>query len=168
MLARLEAEPSVDVAEVDRRGELLHLRVGSASAVSHVIDLLQELGFAGELVPGVEIAAEDWYGPDRVGELSREEARVIAGRVIPRLAEDGHIEAGEVEALSQVVASALHAWFLTGDPAARGSAELFRSAACRAVETAARAQIGTERARILGKAIEIDLGSRSAFKGPGP
>jgi hypothetical protein len=165
VLARLEAEPGVESAEVDRRGELLHVRIGSASDVSRVIDLLQELGFAAEVMPDAEIGAEDWYGPDRVGELSEEEAHVIATRVVPRLAEEGHIGAAEVEDLSQTVATALHAWFLSRDPAASGSAEASRSACGRVVEEAARARLGKERAAVLGRAVEADLASRSAFKG---
>ncbi len=149
---------------MDRRGELMHVRVGSAGDVSRIIDRLHEMGFAAEPIPDAEIAAQDWYGPDRVGELSREEAHAIAKRVVPRLAEEGHIEAGEVEGLSRTVAAALHAWFLTRDPATSGSAEVSRSACRRAVEDAARARIGNERAAVLGKAIEADLASRSAFK----
>lgn len=164
MLARLEAEPGVDVAEVDRRGELLHLRVGSLNDVGHAIELLQELGFAADLMPDAEIPAHEWYGPDRVGELSREEASVIARRVVPRLARAGHVGAVEVEDLSETVATALHAWFLTRETDVKGSAEASASAAGRAVEEAARAPLGAERAAILGRAIEADLASRSAFK----
>lgn len=165
MLARLEAEPGVDTAEVDRRGELLHVRVGSAADVTHVVDLLQELGFAAELMPDAEIVAQDWYGRDRVGELSQEEAHVIARRVVPPLADQWRLAAHDVEDLSVIVATALHAWFLSRDPATSGSAEASRRACGRAVEDAARGRIGNERAALLGSAIEADLASRSAFKG---
>jgi len=73
VLARLNQEPEVEAAQVDRRGEVLRVRLRSPGALPRVTDLLVELGFAGEVVAG---AAGDlrWYGAPDVGELSREEA----------------------------------------------------------------------------------------------
>jgi hypothetical protein len=164
VLARLETEPGVESAEVDRRGELLHVRVGSATDVGRVIDRLHEMGFAGEVITDTEVHGQRWYGPQDVGELSREEAHVIARRVVPLFAEKAHIDAAEVGVLSDLAAAALHDCITARDPAARGPDSTLNSVCGRAVEEATRARIGPDRAAALGNAIEADLASRSAFK----
>jgi hypothetical protein len=85
VLARLEEERGVQAAEVDRRGELLRVRLLAGSQVSEVVKALQRLGFAGEVLAN-EPPEVAWYGRDSVGELSREEGHVIARRVVPSFA----------------------------------------------------------------------------------
>jgi hypothetical protein len=55
VLARLQEESGVELAEVDRRGELLRLRVAAPTDVRRVIDRLQELGFLGEVLPEASV-----------------------------------------------------------------------------------------------------------------
>jgi hypothetical protein len=166
VLARLQEESAVEAAEVDRRGELLRLRLESSSDIGGVVALLLDLGFAGEVVSDAQVSdAPLWYGLESVGELSREEGKVIAERVVPAFARLNGIESGNVEALKNSVATALHACFVrhTLGPAAPHGA--LNDACDRAVEKATTARLGPDRAAALGRAIESDLASRSAFKG---
>ena len=163
MLARLQDEDGIETAEVDRRGELLRLRL-SSSDVTHVIELLQQLGFLAELVPHAGVSAMRWYGLGNVGELSREEAEVIARRVVPVFAEVEGIGLGETETIKDVVVTALHACFVAHTLDATAPHGVLNAACGRAVEQAALVLVGRERAAALGRAIEGDLASRSAFK----
>jgi hypothetical protein len=155
VLARLQEENDIQSAKVDRRGELLRLRLTS-SDVTGLVRRLAELGFSGEEVPGTDVPAVRWYGLEDVGELSREEAAVIAERVVPSFATAHGITAAETSPLREIVASALHACFVTHpEPAAL-------DVACgHAVEQATRNRLGPDRAAALGRAIHGDLASRS-------
>jgi hypothetical protein len=164
VLARLQEQSGVETAEVDRRGELLRLRLTSPD-VTHVIDRLQELGFLGEVVRGTEsVAALRWYGLGSVSELSREEADVIAQRVVPVFAEQNGIGVGETEAVKEIVATALHTCFTTQTLDATAPHGALNDACGRAVAEATLVRLGPDRATALGRAIEGDLASRSAFK----
>jgi hypothetical protein len=164
VLARLQEEEAVESAEVDRRGELLRLRLRSSSNVSGVVDLLSNLGFAGEVVVDADVGAATWYGLGSVGELSREEAKVIAQRVVPLFAQQAGLGVGEVEALKDLVATALHACFIAHTLEAGAPHGALNSACGRAVQDAALQQLGPERAVALGNAIQADLAKRAAFK----
>ena len=78
MLARLEEQEYVKHVEVDRRGEFLRVDLQAAETVAAVVALLQELGFAAEPIAEAPDDARHWYRRASVGELSREEAGVIA------------------------------------------------------------------------------------------
>ena len=164
MLARLEEEQAVENAEVDRRGELLRVRLRSSFNVSGVVDLLMNLGFAAEVVQHADVGSAHWYGLGTVGELSREEAEVIARRVVPLFARRNGVAVGEVEALVDLVASALHTCIASNSLDAAAPHGVLNSACGRAVEDAALPRLGRERAAALGNAIAADLATRSAFK----
>ena len=164
MLARLEQESGVELAEVDRRGEVLRVRVSEPDEMTRVIDLLQELGFLGELVPASSINIPRWYGATRVSELSREEADVIAERVVPAFARENGIDASEVDALRALAANAMHECFIQNALDASGSVGVLHGSCGRAVESASRPRLGPDRAASLGRAIEADLAARSAFR----
>jgi hypothetical protein len=163
VLARLEEEQAVESAEVDRRGELLRVCLRSSFNVSGVVDLLMNLGFAAEVVEHADVGSAHWYGLGTVGELSREEAEVIARRVVPLFARRNGVVVGEVEALVDLVASALHTWIISNtlDAAPHG---VLNSGCGRAVEDATLPRLGPDRAAALGSAIAADLARRSAFK----
>jgi hypothetical protein len=164
VLARLEAEPSVDAAEVDRRGELLRIRVRSNADVRGVIDRLLELGFASEPATDADAIAGRWYGVEDVRELSREEAYVIAGRVVPIFAQQASVDAHDVDGLTDVVATALYGCFIARTLDAEEPQGTLNAACGRAVEDAARSRLGQDRASALGMTVEADLATRSAFK----
>jgi hypothetical protein len=160
VLARLQSETGIASVEVDRRGELLRIHAGSAEDVRAVVDLLFEMGFAGEALAEGAAVADQWFGLDQVGELSREEAHVIARRVVPPFA----VHTGDdVDALITVVATALHECFVTNILDGQQTHGALNSACGRAVEAATRPHLG-DRATALRGAVETDLATRSAFK----
>ena len=163
MLARLQDESTVESAEVDRRGELLRLRLTS-SDVTQVTDLLQQLGFLAEVVPDGAVSVVRWYGLGTVSELSREESEVIAQRVVPVFAQQSGIGVDEIAAVKELVSAALHACFVSHTLEAIAPPGTLKDACGRAVEEATSVRLGPNRAAALGRAIEDDLASRSAFK----
>jgi hypothetical protein len=164
VLARLQEEEAVETAEVDRRGELLRLRLRPSFDDTGVVDLLLNLGFAAEVVDHDVVGTRHWYGLASVGELSREEGKVIAGRVVPPFAEQTGLAVGEVAALKDLVATALHACFIATTLDAAAPHGALNSVCGHAVETAALERLGPHRAAALGKAIQADLAERAAFK----
>ena len=66
----------MEAAGVDRRGELIRLRLRPGGSIDAVRSALEELGFASETV--ALAAAQRWYGPSDVRELSRDEAESCA------------------------------------------------------------------------------------------
>jgi hypothetical protein len=159
VLARLEDEPGVTKAEVDRHGKLLRIALAPAAEIDPVIARLQELGFIGEIV-SEETTPRRWYGRSAVGELSAEEARVIARRVIPKFARE-HGLAGTVEVeLISIVTAALHHCFVTSALDVDAPAHSLNDSCGRAAQAATRSHLGEARAAALGRAIEADLASR--------
>jgi hypothetical protein len=163
VLARLREESGVETADVDRRGELLRVRLSSTD-VSRLTDLLGELGFLSEAVVDADVAAVRWYGLETISELSHEEAEVIAQRVVRSFAPQDGTGIGEIEGLSETVAGALHACFLADTVDASTPHGALSEACGRAVEQATAARLGGDRAAALGRAITGDLASRSALK----
>jgi hypothetical protein len=149
-------------AEVDRHGTLLRLHLLDASAMDPLIARLHELGFIGEVVPN-ETSARRWYGRNAVGELSAEEAGVIAGRVVPKFARE-HGLTGDVEvALIGVATTALHQCFITNVLGVGTPTHALDDSCGRAVYAATQARLGDELATLLGSDIEADLaGHRSS------
>ena len=153
MLAQLEKRADVETAEVDRRGELL--RVRATAAVSVIREELERMGFSAEPVDETA-AGTRWYGASDVMELSREEARVIAVRVVPPFAATDASTAAEVTELLERVAAALYGCFVEHRDAALRPGGL--SVPCgRAILIAASPLVGAERAAALATAIEADL-----------
>ncbi len=158
MLARLAAIADVERAEIDHRGELLRLRA-SAAALADARRVLAELGYEASDADAPE-ADVRWYGSRTVAELSREEATIITGRVVPGFAASHRLTPEEAERLSAVVAEALYDCFRAhtlGPSAPKGAL----SALCSdQVAAAATGILGAYGARELAASIEGGL-SRS-------
>ena len=159
MLARLEEEHTVTRAEVNRHGTLLRLQLVDPDATSSVIARLHDLGFMGEVTPN-ETSPGRWYGRDAVGELSAEEARVIARRVVPGFAREHHLRSAE--AIVGVVTEALHQCFVTNVLDARTPSHALNDSCSQAARAATQAQLGDELAALLGIAIQSDLDGHRA------
>lgn len=162
MLARLQTEEGVHSIEVDRRGELLRARLSPPASETALIEMLYEMGIAATATTYEEAQSPRWYSAEEVGELSREEAEVIARRVVPPFAK---VTGADVDNVVQTVARALHeclsAYARASEP---GAATTLNNACGLAAERATRPLLGSDSARALGAAIEADLASRSAFK----
>jgi hypothetical protein len=93
VLARLDEELAPSRAAVDRGGNLLRIEgvnpQDRASVASAVISRVSEMGDRGEILDDQPMGIERWYSQDEVEELSMEEARILAGRL---LAEIGEVE----------------------------------------------------------------------------
>lgn len=112
------------------------------------------MGFASETVDGAAVA-DRWYGPSDVPELSREEAAVVATRVMATFGAAHVLAADQVTLATSQAAAALYRWFVDRSDGASSGREL---ASCgRAVEAATSALLGIDRARAFGDAIEADL-----------
>jgi hypothetical protein len=114
--------------------------------------------------PTPKSAAQRWYGLGSVSELSREEADVIAQRVVPAFVQQHGIGVGETQAVKEIVAAALHACFINHTLETAAPPGALNDACGRAVGKATSVRLGPDRAAALGRAIEGDLASRSAFK----
>jgi hypothetical protein len=163
VLARLEQQDGVEAVEVDRRGELLRVEVERTDGVAAIISRLYELGFAAERAADNAAGGRNWYGRAAVGELSREEAGVIAQRVVPAFARTDEVSSDDVGILVELVTAALHQCFVANVVDASTPLGALHGESARAVEAATVSQLGSERARELGGAIEADLAAgRSA------
>ncbi len=160
MLAQLQERADVDTAEVDRHGELLRVRLRDGGLVTAIKDQLEQMGFLAEEI-FIGAGPIRWYGPSAVAELSREEAGVIAARVVPIFGAAHALSTADIDAASALVVDALHACFvgrLRIDATARGLAGPCGVAA----KQATRGYLGADRAAALGRAIEADLSGASA------
>ncbi len=120
---------------------------------------LAELGY--EASDALSVPADAcWYGSLTVRELSREEARIITGRVVPDFASSHRLTPQETERLSVVVAEALYECFRAHTLGAATAKGALRSVCSEQVAAAATRIVGAERARDLAAGIEADL-SRS-------
>ena len=162
MLAQIEQQAGVESVEVDRRGEFLRVDARGPEDVAAVIARLHELGFAAGRT--TDSAAErQWYRHDEVGELSREEAAVIAQRVVPAFARANDLP-DRADTLTDLVAIDL-ASVLRHQRGARGLAARNASRRMRARRRAGNARsLGAARASELGKAIEADLAAGRSNK----
>jgi hypothetical protein len=163
VLAQIEEQGGVGSVEIDRRGEFLRVDVEGVDNIAAVITRLYELGFAAER-SGDSTADRQWYRRDDVGELSREEAAVIAGRVVRAFARAHDLPADEAKTLTELVAVTLHRWFVTNVVNASSPLGAFQGECGRAVEAATRAQLGAARAADLGKVVEADLAAGRSSK----
>lgn len=121
---------------------------------------LERMGFpAAEAT--VDTSGLRWYGPAEVGELSREEAGVIAARVVPAYGAANGLDRQQVGAASALVIEALYGCF-TGRHDALASLGGMAVSCGHAAEQATRRQLGDDRAAALGRAIESDLAGLSS------
>lgn len=157
MLARLERIEGVDWAAVDHAGELLRLALTRREELDAVRAALREFGYDASEETSVR-ADTRWYGRTSVRELSREEADVIAGRVVTsELARSLGHDAAE---LRQTVAVALYGAIGTlevGPTSVRVGAD---DGIYGAVHAAASPLLGAEGADRLVAALRSDLSSR--------
>lgn len=148
---------------MDHRGELLRLQLDRVEVLSVVRTALEELGYRAEDVSdeGAGTVEIRWYGATRVGDLSREEAEVIARRVTPAIAREHGLDTAAGKALERTVADALHDCFTSHTLGAGVPPGALRARCSRAVEAAARPLIGLDGARELAAALWRDLDTRS-------
>lgn len=162
MLAQLRQRADVDAAAVDRKGELLRIRLRAGGSVEAVREALEMMGFGAETAIGIDKDTVRWFGPSEVSELSHEEADVIASRVVPAFAATGAMSAEEIGLATARAAAALYGCFVdrahgaAAAPAGPAVAGLASSCA-RAVADATRSLLGASRAKALGQAIEADM-----------
>lgn len=148
---------------MDHRGELLRLRLDRDGVLSAVRAALGELGYRAENVSdeGAGTVGVRWYGATRVGDLSREEAEVIARRVTPAIAREHGLDTAAGKGLERTVAEALYGYFIAHTLGAGVDPGALRAECSRAVDAAARPLIGLDGARELAAALWRDLDTRS-------
>ncbi len=156
MLARLEDIPGVERAETDFSGDHLRLTVADATAQDAAVELLAASGYLGEVVN--EEPTDRWYDRGSVGELSRVEAGVIAGRVLTAFRRVRSIDDGPSAALRDAIVDALHRCFTQMAITARPSPSL-RASAVTAVRDAAAPIVGGGPAAELARLVEHDMSS---------
>ena len=78
MLAQLQLRADVETARVDRRGELLRIRVRTGGSIEAVRDALKTMGFAAETAIGIGWDTVRWFGPTEVRELSE----IFRGKIV--------------------------------------------------------------------------------------
>lgn len=151
MLARLETIDGVEGAEVDHRGKLLRLRLHRDEVLGAVRTALGELGYRADDIPddGTEIVGVRWYGATQIGDLSREEAEVIARRVTPAIAREHGLDTAAGKGLERTVAEALYGCFITHTLGAGVDLGTLRTEASRAVDATIWAARGS-RVRLSG------------------
>ncbi|HEY8655249.1 MAG TPA: hypothetical protein VIN34_00760 [Candidatus Limnocylindria bacterium] len=159
MLARLSEIPGVGRPEVDHRGELLRMRLDRGEALSVVHAALAELGYRAERCSEAvaATAAVRWYGTAGVSDLSREEAGVIAARVVPAVARGQRLDQAATDELARAVGDALYRCFTAHTLPAAAPPIALRAACAADVEAAAVPHIGAAAARALSAALWDDL-----------
>lgn len=86
MLARLEEVAGVSFAAIDHSGELLRLVASDGGRLEEVRRVLADLGYDASTAEPAASANRRWYERGAVRDLSHEEAKVIADRVVPAFA----------------------------------------------------------------------------------
>ena len=140
-------------ADVDHRGELLRLQLTNGAALPRVQRTLEDLGFGAKLLAG-DLPEVRWYGPGTVRELSREEAGVVARRVVLPFA---HAHQVEADPLIRLVAEALYACFIAHVPDEMVSLGALRRSSAEAVAAGVREELSSDLAAALADAVEVDL-----------
>ena len=114
VLADLECQPAVASAWLNRDGTVLGIVwTDGARDPEPVLSTLQRHGVAGVELKGPDhqrncdsFAAEAWYRPVQLQDLSAEEARVIAARLVRRLEQNVRVPAGTAERLARSLGDA--------------------------------------------------------------
>jgi hypothetical protein len=138
-----------------------YLRFADRGRTEAVRQRLGELGYDSQPLGESESLPMDWFTPD---DLSREEAQVLAARMVPAFIHD-HPDASEVsEALRQRVEATLFGCFTdkfagSGSPGFSGCTER-----ADAITAATRDLVRPETARALGQFVDrwLDRSQRSA------
>lgn len=157
MLARLSGIAGVDSAEIDHRGELLRVRARTSAAIDRARAALTDLGYdasAADLSVDQQIR---WYDAASVRDLSREEARIIAQRVLSGFAGARDLDSGRLDELRTAITGALFGVFASHELGVASRPGTFLSECVRAVEQAAAEIIGSDRAREISSILERDL-----------
>ncbi len=141
---------------MDHRGELLRLGFSDPSALDRTHAALRELGYRADEVSEPSAAGARWYGPARVGELSREEAGVIARRVVPPFARTQALSAEMTDRVRDAVARALHAGFTAHTLAAGAPPGELRASCASAVRDAITGLVGPDAADRLVAELWLD------------
>lgn len=156
MLARLNAVEGIQMAEVDHSGELLRVRARAPADLDRARAVLLELGYEASAADPPSQSLTDWYDVTTVRQLSREEATVITDRLLSVTAFG--LAAESRERLHDAVTAALYGVFATHELDSRSQRALLRVDCVRAVEDAAAAIVGGDRARQIASAFERDVG----------
>jgi hypothetical protein len=141
-------------AKTDHAGELI--RFVDRGQAAGVRARLMDLGYGSEELAGVAQATAlkgAWYA---ASDLSREEAQVLASKIVPAFAQEHAIDAARTPALEQRVQSALFGCF-TGIAIPSSAPSKSLPGACReavAVAAAADGLIGVSAAAELGVFVE--------------
>jgi len=144
-------------AKTDHSGQLVRFvdRGQAAGVRARLIDL----GYGGEELAGAAQATaldREWYG---ASDLSREEAEVLASKIVPAFAEEHTIDPAQASALEQRVQGALFGCF-TGIAIPSSAPSKSLPGACGeavAVAAAADGLIGADAAAELGAFVELWL-----------
>lgn len=156
MLARLDRIEGLDRAEVDHSGELLRLASARPEAFAAVRAAMRELGYD---VTEETMAPPDarWYGSATARDLSREEAGVIAQRIVPPFAGAHGLAPGDADRLRDIVANALYRVFSSHALTQEAAPGALREESLGAVMEEAAPLIGQEAAGALAAALRQDL-----------
>ena len=157
MLARLATIDGLIAVEVDHRGELLRLKLTTPALLDRVHSALHALGYRADVDPQPSGPDERWYGPAGVSELSREEAGVIAQRLVPPFARTEALSAGTADRLVAVVTRALHRCFIGHTLAAGAPPGELRTACSDAVRDAIQELIDADAVERFVAALGRDL-----------
>lgn len=158
MLARLEGLAGVDHAEIDYSGDLLRLSVSDDLALAPIADLLKRLGYESAQASDAEVqTVTSWYDNKSVGDLSRVEASVIAGRILPPFALIRKLSPDQTDRVQAAVVDALHNCFVNTPLASGPSLGQFRLSCVRAVEMSVGPILGRGSARTLAELVNADL-----------
>lgn len=147
----------VVAAEVDHRGQLLRLRLSDPSALDRTHAALRELGYRADDVSERSAPDARWYGPAQVSEQSREEAGVIARRVVPPFARSQALSSEKADQVRGAVATALHDCFTAHTLVAGAPPGELRAACSDAVHEAIRDLVGPDAADQLVVDLWLDL-----------
>jgi len=143
------------MVEVDHGGEYLRLRAGDENCISAVRRLLDAAGYVSELLDrraALELEGRDlrWYPVAQVGDLSREEAEILAQEIVPAFLH-AHSVGVNAEALQRAVASGLEKCFLARRPHSRGLPTEGAGECGAAVAEAASSLLPAGDAELLGQ-----------------
>jgi hypothetical protein len=156
VLARLQQVDGLEAAEVDHSGELLRVALAGPDALAAVRATMRELGY--DAVEGATAPADArWYSGATARDLSREEAGVIAARVVPPFARLTSLATGDADRLRGIVADALYGVFSTHALHSGADRGTLRGPIFDAVRDAATPLIGADAADALVGALRSDL-----------
>ncbi len=150
MLARI-ADLAPDAAS-DHSGALL--RLADQGQLAEVRARLRALGYESEELDHSEIEAlpgEQWYKP---ADLSREEARVVAARIVPPFVREQAIDPAVVAVLQERVEAALFGCFVANPIGSGAPADSLRIECANAVAVAASEVVGPDVAHALGQFVD--------------